>query len=498
MLHTLVSHLWVVLAFDAHSQDEISMYNNMSGWRINKGNTNYWNKAVKNLLKLNIHAKSTTEEQEQSEVYKTQNIITWIQTKKRETQQYTIKYQIQLLLLEEMKVIQFVVRSLLKDKSRIWALLLVYVVMETLLVVLMLSIQSNGLKLHIGCSISTYISITQVFASKGNKQCNVINAVGMRTTKFLSILKEYCWMKQKCTQTFTHQQEYIIQDSGYQSLIRKAYPQAKQKFKKEIYIYQKGKEKNVTLKTFYKIFSHMQGILSSNNDNLSNIAALLNGKSACTTIRFERGRILSDACILSAGRALTRGDRFHSHGKWSILWEATASRYGLGVMEKMSGRSEDSRARFYGKRERVERDGRYGRERVSENEMSNGQELVPADNLQQIQVQQGNNEVAHGQIGKEIVLANVNNVVQAHNNGGTGKEMVPVNSNAQLGNDVPREEEVTNGTANQYIQTSNKFAVLEVQDGDDTESNQVADVGNKDTVNPKKQLNPTAAVFTPK
>ncbi|OIT08930.1 hypothetical protein A4A49_44269, partial [Nicotiana attenuata] len=495
MLHTLVSHLWVVLAFYAHSQDEISMYNNMSGWRTNKGNTNYCNKAVKNLLKISTHAKSTTEEQEQAEIYKTKTTITWIQAKKKEIQQNAAKYQIQLFWEEEMMVIQFAVTSSSKDKSWKWALLLFYCVMETLLVVLMLSIQSNGLKLHIGCSISTYISTTQVITSKGNKQCNVINALGMRTTKFLSILKEYCWMKQKCNQTFTHQQEYIIQDSGYQSLIRKAYPQAKQKLKKENYIYQKGKEKNVTLKTFYKIFSHMQGILSSNNDYLSNIAALRNGKSACTTVRFERRRLLSNAFTLSAGRALTRGDRADSHGKWSILWEATATGYGLVAMEKMSGRSEDSRARFCGKRERVEREGRYGREKVSKNEMK---EVVPADHLQQIQVQQGNNEVAHGQIGKEIVLANVNKVVQAHNNGGTGKEMVPLNSNVQLGNDVPREEEVTDGTTNQYIQTSNKFAVLEVQDGDDTESNQVADVGNKDTVNPKKQLNPTAAVFTPK
>ncbi|OIT08944.1 hypothetical protein A4A49_44115, partial [Nicotiana attenuata] len=113
----------------------------------------------------------------------------------------------------------------------------------------------------------------------------------------------------------------------------------------------------------------MQGILSSNNDNLSNIAALLNGKSACTTIRFERRRLLSNAFTLSAGRALTRGDRADSHGKWSILWEATATGYGLVAMEKMCGRREDSRARFCGKRERVEREGRYGREKVSENEM---------------------------------------------------------------------------------------------------------------------------------
>ncbi|OIS95641.1 hypothetical protein A4A49_42502 [Nicotiana attenuata] len=113
----------------------------------------------------------------------------------------------------------------------------------------------------------------------------------------------------------------------------------------------------------------MQGILSSNNDNISSTTALLDGKSACTTIRFERRRLLSNAFTLSAGRALTSADRSDSHGKWSSRWEATASRYILVAMEKISGRSEDSRARFWGKRERVEREGRYGREKLSENEM---------------------------------------------------------------------------------------------------------------------------------
>ncbi|OIT26694.1 hypothetical protein A4A49_55970, partial [Nicotiana attenuata] len=134
MLHTLVSHLWVVLAFYAHSQDEMSMYNNMSGWRTNKGNTNYCNKAVKNLLKISTHAKSTTEEQEQAEIYKTKTTITWNQAKKKEIQQNAAKYQIQFFWEEEMMVIQFAVTSSSKDKSWKWALLLVYCVMETLLV----------------------------------------------------------------------------------------------------------------------------------------------------------------------------------------------------------------------------------------------------------------------------------------------------------------------------------------------------------------------------
>ncbi|OIT19316.1 hypothetical protein A4A49_58484, partial [Nicotiana attenuata] len=134
MLHTLVSHLWVVLAVDAHSQDEISMYNNMSGWRTNKGNTNYCNKAVKNLLKISTHAKSTAEEQEQSEINKTKTTITWNQSKKKEIQQNAAKYQIQFFWEEEMMVIQFAVTSTSKDKPWKWALLLFYCVMETLLV----------------------------------------------------------------------------------------------------------------------------------------------------------------------------------------------------------------------------------------------------------------------------------------------------------------------------------------------------------------------------
>ncbi|OIT08929.1 hypothetical protein A4A49_62796, partial [Nicotiana attenuata] len=397
----------------------------------------------------------------------TKTTITWNQAKKKEIQQNAAKYQIQFFWEEEMMVIQFAVTSSSKDKSWKWALLLFYCVMETLLVVLMLSIQSNGLKLHIGCSISTYISTTQVIASKGNKQCNVINALGMRTTKFLSILKEYCWIKQKCNQTFTHQQEYIIQDSGYQSLIRKAYPQAKQKLKKENYIYQKGKEKNVTLKTFYKIFSHMQGILSSNNDNLSNIAALLNGKSACTTIRFERRRLLSNAFTLSAGRALTRGDRADSHGKWSILWEATATGYGLVAMEKMSGRREDSRARFCGKRERVEREGRYGREKVSENEMKVrigigdiwGVCIQMWPLMQCVNFERAGHEIGYNRNGK--VVGNVGSQSKQNMEGtNTGKEIVPV------------ENDNTVGT--QQMQTKNKFEVLEVENSEDNTNKQLA------------------------
>ncbi|OIT19147.1 hypothetical protein A4A49_44075, partial [Nicotiana attenuata] len=141
--------------------------------------------------------------------------------KKKELQQNAAKYQIQFFWEEEMMVIQFAVTSSSKDKPWKWALLLFYCVMETLLVVLMLSIQSNGLKLHIDCSISTYISTTQEIASIGNKQCNVTNALAMQTTKLLSILKEGCWMKQQCKHNYTKQQE-CIQDSRYQSITSKA------------------------------------------------------------------------------------------------------------------------------------------------------------------------------------------------------------------------------------------------------------------------------------
>ncbi|OIT08904.1 hypothetical protein A4A49_58921, partial [Nicotiana attenuata] len=115
-----------------------------------------------------------------------------------------------------------------------------------------------------------------------------------------------------------------------------------------------------------------------------------------------------------------------------------------------------------------------------------------------IQGQQVEEVITHRQGGQEIVLANVNNVMQDHNCGGSGKESTPANINVQQSNDITREEVVADGTNNQQIQISNMFAVLEVQEDDDAGINQIVEVGNKSTVNPAKKLNHTAAVFTPK
>ncbi|OIT20147.1 hypothetical protein A4A49_65944, partial [Nicotiana attenuata] len=106
--------------------------------------------------------------------------------------------------------------------------------------------------------------------------------------------------------------------------------------------------------------------------------------------------------------------------------------------------------------------------------------------------------ITHRQGGQEIVLANVNNVMQAHNCGGSAKEIIPANINVQQSNGITREEVVADGSNNQQIQTSNMFVVLEVQEDDDAGINQVVEVGNKSTVNSTMKLNHTVAVFTPK
>ncbi|OIT19121.1 hypothetical protein A4A49_64161, partial [Nicotiana attenuata] len=106
--------------------------------------------------------------------------------------------------------------------------------------------------------------------------------------------------------------------------------------------------------------------------------------------------------------------------------------------------------------------------------------------------------ITQRQGGQEIVLANVNNVMQVHNCGGSGKEIISANINVQQSNGITREEVVAEGSNNQQIQTSNMFAVLEVQEDDDAGINQIVEVGNKSTVNSTMKLNHTAAVFTPK
>ncbi|OIT20059.1 hypothetical protein A4A49_59584, partial [Nicotiana attenuata] len=106
--------------------------------------------------------------------------------------------------------------------------------------------------------------------------------------------------------------------------------------------------------------------------------------------------------------------------------------------------------------------------------------------------------ISHRKGGQEIVLANVNTVMQAHNCGGPGKEIIPANINVQQSNGVTRDEMIADGSNNQQIQTSNMFAVLEVQEDEDAGRNQLVEIGNKSTVNSTKKLNHTAAVFTPK
>ncbi|OIT19230.1 hypothetical protein A4A49_57753, partial [Nicotiana attenuata] len=101
-------------------------------------------------------------------------------------------------------------------------------------------------------------------------------------------------------------------------------------------------------------------------------------------------------------------------------------------------------------------------------------------------------------VDRQIVLAGANNVIQYNSNGGTGKEIVPVNNNVQNGNEGARQEEVLDGTNDQQIQTSNMFAVLEVQDGDEAGRDRAVEVEVRSTANSTRKLNPTAAGFTPK
>lgn len=78
------------------------------------------------------------------------------------------------------------------------------------------------------------------------------------------------------------------------------------------------------------------------------------------------------------------------------------------------------------------------------------------------------------------------------------QEIGPANGNSQQSNDNGRRQ-IVPVNADQQIQTANKFAALQVEE-QNNEGNQLVVV--KDTVVQKlpvhKELNPAAAVFTPK
>ncbi|OIT19905.1 hypothetical protein A4A49_59130, partial [Nicotiana attenuata] len=240
--------------------------------------------------------------------------------------------------------------------------------METLLVVLMLSIQSNGLKLHIDCSISTYISTPQEIASIGNKQCNVTNALAMQTTKFLSILKEGCWMKQQCKHNYTKQQE-CIQDSRYQSITSKAghYIHNDMIHRKQANscYYQMWMTEGLHLNKSTEVARGVYLQVLSMRINTSLAIQLREGKSTCTAIRFEWRR-LGSTCTHSTGQSLTscnKVETVENHLGTNQL-DAAAEGYGVLLMEKMR-----RRRRLSFNRERVERKGRYSREWRYGNEM---------------------------------------------------------------------------------------------------------------------------------
>ncbi|OIS95637.1 hypothetical protein A4A49_04518 [Nicotiana attenuata] len=92
-----------------------------------------------------------------------------------------------------------------------------------------------------------------------------------------------------------------------------------------------------------------------------------------------------------------------------------------------------------------------------------------------------------------------------NNNGAIGKEIVPVDGNDQQGKRSAREEVISDVVAaTQQIQITNMFAALEGNDGDNEDNNQLVVVEDNSTTIPAtnspivKELNPTAAVFTPK
>ncbi|OIT19910.1 hypothetical protein A4A49_42246, partial [Nicotiana attenuata] len=97
---------------------------------------------------------------------------------------------------------------------------------------------------------------------------------------------------------------------------------------------------------------------------------LRDGRSTCTAIRFERRR-LGSTCTYSAGQSLTscnKVETVENHLGTNQL-DAAAEGYGVLLMEKKRRRRKVSRIGLSFKSERVEREGRYSREGMSENEM---------------------------------------------------------------------------------------------------------------------------------
>ncbi|OIS95635.1 hypothetical protein A4A49_04517 [Nicotiana attenuata] len=181
--------------------------------------------------------------------------------------------------------------------------------------------------------------------------------------KFLSISKEFRWMRHICKQTIRHNQRYTLQHTRIQAFIRNSYSQAKQKSKKKQKLNQKEEEKTDTLKKFYKIHSHSQG-------NLSSLSAILTGAPTCTTQRDKRGRRLSSTPILIAGKPLIRCDRQDSAGICSGTnhFQSAASGNRFAAMRKINKRIENSSIRRRFREEMVYRDGRYDRGKWSEKE----------------------------------------------------------------------------------------------------------------------------------